>query len=134
MSFNSNFLSNFAGSITPSIDILTSVSNAVELTTTAGGGPYYGRYFCLGNLLIQFIDLSTNEPGTTSQNTFTMSFPIAYEESPYTVIITPFNKSGNNNNIFTTLISYTLTNFTFHVGNNNGAIQFLAIGPRPAAL
>ena len=143
----SGFISTFSNTIN-STDIITTVSTVTGLSyilpqggTLTPGGSYYGRYFCLGNLLIQFIDsYQAGSPGIFGVGyNYTMYFPIEYTSLPYTVIVTPFNpnpstSTSSDNNIFTTLTSFTNDTFTFHIGNNDGAISFLAIGPRPSSL
>jgi hypothetical protein len=94
MSYNSNFTSNFNGYLS-STDILTSVSNTVGPLTTNlnGGGNYYGRYFCFGNLLIQFSDFSSGiDPGSSTEGGYYMYFPYAYDSAPYFVGVLPVKK------------------------------------------
>lgn len=98
---------------------------------------YYGRYFCLGDMLIQYIDLSNGNYPATGQASnlgWTMYYPYPYDTTPYTVMLTPFNPAGNNNNIVTTITSINNTSFVFHIGNQAGCVAFLAIGPRPKSL
>jgi hypothetical protein len=131
--YNSNFLSNFGGNILPALDILSSVSSSILIDTTSSG-TYYARYFYIGNLLIQFSDFSSGIPptyGSSTENTLT--FPIAYDTTPYTVILTPSSSAGSSWNIYISLIEITNLNFRFHVGNNDGTTGFIAIGPRPGS-
>lgn len=133
MSINfSNFISNFTD--LSNIDIVSSVSAEVTLKAIVTGTPSItidvsGRYFCIGNLLIQF------NSGTISNQTetsYTMPFPYTYESNPYTVILTPTNTSGNRVNV--TLESFNTSSFVFEISNNKGWANFIAIGPRPSAL
>jgi len=104
--YNSNFLSKFGGNILPALDILSSVSDSIEIDSTSSGtvnGPYYTRYFCIGNLLIQFSDFSAGIPPTNSSSTQKyINFPIAYDTIPYTVILTPSSPAGSSWNIYIT--------------------------------
>lgn len=134
----SNFISNFSGS--SNIDIVSSVSDNIDLIN--GTSLYQGRYFCIGNLLIQFSDFS-NLNGVSlyefsTSGTHTIDFPYQYDNYPYTVILSGFNTTNNNttnnNNVTVTLNSYTDTSFTFRVNSNSGGMSFLAIGPRPSSL
>ncbi len=137
MSHFSDFRSNFNSSILPAVDILSTVSNSIgPLTTTLnGGGSYYGRYFVLGNLLIQFSDFSQGiSPGSSTQNSFTMNYPIPYEFTPYCVYLQPIKQENQNFPCNLTLISFNIVQFEFHISTNNGEVGFLVIGPRPSSL
>jgi hypothetical protein len=102
--YNSNFLSNFGGNILPALDILSSVSGSIAIDSSSTvAGPYYTRYFCIGNLLIQFSDFSGAIPPTNSSSTQQkIYFPIAYDTIPYTVILTPSSPAGSSWNIYIT--------------------------------
>ena len=135
----SGFLSLFTNTTSTNDDILSDVSNQITLIssgTTLNGvkGPYYGRYFYVGNLLIQFSDFSTSYPPpsnvTSGGGSATINFPIAFSSKPYAVILTPTNNSGSNLNTYITLTSYTASSFSFHIGNDNGSTGFIAIGHR----
>lgn len=126
MSFNSNFLSDFGGNLS-SIDILTSVSSSSKLTTNLLG-TYYGRYFEIGNLLIQFTDFSTGFP-EISENGFIyyVNFPKAYSSKPYSIMATSCNTGES---AFLTVTNYSTTSFDVHIGNYPTAVSFIAIGPK----
>jgi hypothetical protein len=138
----SGFLSNLintsygSGSFT---DILSTVSPQITLTTSLVDVNYnsiaaYGRYFCLGDLLIQFSDNSGNtSPTQAVQSTFTTYYPYPYESNPYVVLVSSFN-SGNTWPSSASLTTYTNSSFNFHISSNNGNISFLVIGPRPSSL
>lgn len=136
MADNSNILSFFNSN--SSLDILSKASDAYTLTGngTGGGDKYKGRYFYLGNLLIQFSDFSAELPNsvsvTSGGNSVGINFPIPYESPPYSVILTP-TKSGSDDNFFITLREISKTGFNFSVGQNSGNTGFIAIGPRPSS-
>ena len=133
----SGFLSNFSGTATPNIDIIKNTSPQIGPLTTSlnGGGSYYGRYFCLGDLLIQFSDFSSGiSPGSSTQNTFYMEYPLQYDSTPYCVILNSVKQENQNFPCNLTLISFTAIKFTFNISSDNGEVSFLVIGPRPTAL
>ena len=126
----SNFISNFTD--LSNIDIVTSVSPSIS-RSSYNGVNYYGRYFCIGNLLIQFND-NTPFPNQVNNNSYQILFPKSYDSNPYTVMLTGTN-SNNNNQVTATLKSFDTSGFTFLLfGINNGWVNFVAIGPRPASL
>ena len=133
---NSDILSLFGGS--NNIDILSTVSDAVILNGegTGGDNKYKGRYFYLGNLLIQFSDFSGDFPKsltkTSDGNEVDISFPISYDSKPYSVILTP-TKSGSSDNFYITLRNITKSGFEYSIGQNKGNTGFIAIGPRPSS-
>lgn len=122
----SNFISNFSGS--SDIDIVSSVSDQKTLV-----GNTVGRYFCIGDLLIQF---SANTQVLSNQSTgpYTLPFPYTYDSNPYTVMLTATRNSNDNNSVIATLQSFDASGFTFSISNNKGWVNFIAIGPRPSAL
>jgi hypothetical protein len=161
---NSQFLSslvNLASSTTLTLtDILSSVSDSIPIIyTTSIATPisssssavqpvngstttttYNVRFFCLGNLLIQFYDRAGtrsstvvhNSNGTyytqhtaldSASNTNVLTFPIPYDTVPYSVI------SSN----YSAIISFTATKITLsNYDPVNYNFNFLSIGPRPA--
>jgi hypothetical protein len=124
----SNFISNFTD--LSSIDIVSSVSGQSAIMMN-----FNGRYFCIGDLLIQFSDTSDKTDGLysdQSQDEWTVNFPITYDTVPYTVMLTP--TSRNNNRVNVTLKDVTKTEFKFQINNNDGWITFVAIGKRPSSL
>jgi hypothetical protein len=149
----SNFISKFNASSnntdSSNIDIMTTVSNSIQLQySNAGnpsiGGPYYGRYFCVGNLLVQFSDFSTQaqDPSAISLSSngpiYILSFPNPYETIPYCVIpyvvrlgyetVAPDFNFG----AVATLTYMTEQNFSFRLAAYPAGIGFLSIGPRPS--
>ena len=125
----SNFISNFTD--LSNIDIVSTVSPRIGIYTNLSLNTYYGRYFCIGNLLIQFND---NAPFPNQVNdSYEILFPKSYDSNPYTVMLTADN-NGNNNPVTATLKSFTNTSFTFRTDTNSGWVNFVAIGPRPASL
>lgn len=131
MTSNSNFLSNFnigGGSL---IDIMSTVSGPIPLTAYSSSSDYYhtfyGRYFYLGNLLIQFSDISQgNLPTPGSGKTVTTTFPIPFSAPPYTVLLT-----AKGAKTYYVLFDTTSTNFEAkNEGDNAASFAFLAIGPR----
>jgi hypothetical protein len=146
----SNFISKFNASSNnmdaSNIDLMTTVSNSVKLIyNDGGGGPYYGRYFCVGNLLVQFSDFSTqaqDPSGITLSNYasfYTLSFPNPYETIPYCVMpyvvrpgYQPGKSTDNNWGAVATLSYMTEQNFSFRLSNYAAGIGFLSIGPRPS--
>ena len=133
---NSDILSLFGGS--NNIDILSTVSDAVILTGdgTGGDSKYKGRYFYLGNLLIQFSDFSGDLPNSVNKTSggsdVSIKFPISYDSKPFSVILTP-TKSGTSDNFYITLRKITKTGFEYSIGQNKGNTGFIAIGPRPSS-
>jgi hypothetical protein len=130
MTTNSNFISLLGAN---SVDILSSVSAAIELIITNNSNSYtgyYGRYFYLGNFLIQFTDMygGTTLPTDKFGNNTTINFPIAFpvDTKPYTII--PY--SINSGNTPLTILSATNVSFIVGISNNSCAVGFLAIGPR----
>ncbi len=133
MTSNSGFTSSFNGT-EPVKDIITSVSDSIVLPNNMnGGGTYYGRYFCLGDLLIQFTDFSQGiNPGSSTPNTYFMNYPIPYTTTPYTVIVSPYKKEDQNFPVNMTIVNIYSNLFTFNLSNRNGEIGFIVIGPRPS--
>lgn len=133
---NSDILSLFGGS--NNLDILSTVSDAVILTGDGTGGDdkYKGRYFYLGNLLIQFSDFSSEFPNSLSKTSggkdVVINFPISYDTQPYSVILTP-TKSSSSDNFYITLRMITTSGFEYSIGQNNGNTGFIAIGSRPSS-
>ena len=126
----SNFISNFTD--LSNIDIVSTVSPRIGIYTNLSLNTYYGRYFCIGNLLIQFND-NTPFPNQVNNNSYQILFPKSYDSNPYTVMLTA-NNNGNNNPVTVTLQSFTKTSFTFRTDTNSGWVNFIAIGPRPSSL
>lgn len=130
MTSNSNFLSNFNISSGALIDILSTVSGPIPLTASSSSTDFYytfyGRYFYLGNLLIQFSDISQgNLPTPGSGKTVTTTFPIPFSAPPYTVLLTAKAKT------YYALLNTTSTTFEAkNEGSDAAAFVFLAIGPR----
>ena len=119
---NSYFISGaLTQNSTETPDILSSVSGSVVLTTDVA---YCGRYFCLGDLLIQFND-SPNCIETSGSTMPTIMFPYPYDITPYSVIINNYNQT-----------SMTFNNSSISLGDayDNAYLNFIAIGPRPALL
>jgi hypothetical protein len=134
---NSQFLSSlFSSTPTPTptpipTDILSSVSDSIPIHTnytieaatnnsygTTTTTTYNARFFCLGNLLIQFND----RPSTTRALTSiinSLSFPIKYTTTPYSVV-------SNN---YDSTVTFTASQITSTTTAN---VNFLSIGPRPA--
>jgi hypothetical protein len=123
----SGFISYFDSS-SNSIDILSSISDSILCTNTTNNN-YYGRYFYLGNLLIQFAD-NTTFPGNDNTGNYTLNFPIAFSSTPYLVLVCAIKNGSNNYNIYTTVLSQNSTSFQIHIGNDDGAFAWFAIGPR----
>ena len=126
----SNFIAKFTDS--SNIDIVSSVPNEVSLASLPSITPQVsGRYFCIGDLLIQF---NTNSiPNNQNTGSYQLDFPISYDDTPYTVMLTG-TRQNNNDQVITTLNSFTTSRFTFSIKNNNGWVNFIAIGPRPSSL
>ena len=123
----SGLISYFDSSSNP-IDIISAVSDSIQCTNTTNNN-YFGRYFYLGNLLIQFAD-NTTIPGNDNTGYYYLYFPIEFSTTPYLVLVCALKDSTDNNNIYATVISQNSTSFGFHIGNNAGAVAWLAIGPR----
>jgi hypothetical protein len=139
--FISNFSSNFSEN-SSYLDILSSSSSSVALTGTPVGpssAPYsygHGRYFYIGNLLIQFTDYPSSGffyvlPNDTA---ITIDFPIAFSGVPYSVvpysIIPPTQANPAPGNAPITLNSAINSNFSISIASNPSCVGFIAIGPR----
>lgn len=129
MSNFSGFLSNFVSTdstINGINDILSNVSPSIETGVTG----YYGRYFYLGDLLIQFSSgLNTTTKLSTGENT--LSFPISFSNTPYCVLVSPNNATGTGSNDPAIVVtSFTSNVFTVNIAGNNTNVSFIAIGPR----
>ena len=117
------------------LDLLKLVSVAKDMS--GNGGNYSGRYFCVGDLLIQFSDFSDIFPTPLVEGDHQLYFPTPYDSNPYTVILTP-TKPASSDNFFVTLKSFTKDEFTYHTGqsgsgtNNPGNTGFFSIGPKPS--
>jgi len=134
MSQNSNYITNFNGSAS-FIDIISSLSSQIEYVYTVNGTVYqdsghYARYFYLGNLLIQFSDISPYAYGAATPNkgNITINFPINFSSTPYYIGVTPF--SSNTANSPLTITYFNNVGFSVAVSNNNTYVTFIAIGPR----
>jgi|694.fasta_scaffold87966_5 hypothetical protein len=132
----SNLLSNFSGPLNAS-DVLTQVSAPVTLTitsTTTSSSTYYGRYFVIGNLLIQFSSIDQGFPNQLNQaTTYTLTYPFAYTSTPYSISLTG-TTTGSNYPASITLQTFGNSSCTFRVSNNDGGFTFFVIGPRPSSL
>lgn len=124
----SGFLTNFTNSI-GLIDMLSTESVKTSVIQS-DGVTGYARYFYLGNLLIQFSDVSGGPiPSRGSGSSiYTQPYPTAFSSNPYTVLISYTNTGGNNG--YASLRSTGSTGFDFTIGSNNGNITWMAIGPR----
>ena len=125
--FNSNFISNLmmidSSSNAQLTDILSNVSDSVpSLDSSQESTNYYGRYFCLGNFLIQFND-APSSTGYAGGGDTSLTFPYPYDDIPYSVVTT--NNSNNN-------LGFNKTSITLSTGNFDSSFNFLAIGPRPS--
>ena len=101
-------------------DILSSVSDSVPIIYANSSGvitTYNARFFCLGNLLIQFND-SANTVNPASFDSLT--FPYPYDATPYSVV------SSN----YSSAITFTKLAISLSSGSTN--FNFLSIGPRPS--
>ena len=129
MANNSNFTSNF-NNTTGIFDILSSVSGSISLSKNIADGPYNGRYFYLGNLLIQFSDINAGFPSTSAAGSgYNINFPRSFGGTPYSVALYPISHlSGANSNI--ALTDCNSTTFTFSISGARAAVGFIAIGPR----
>jgi hypothetical protein len=123
MTENSGFASFFGGD--SKTDILSTVSGKVEIFDFSN----YGRYVYLGNLLIQFSDISSF-PTLTGGTEFTFEFPKAYTSTPYCVMVSAAKYEAENSFEFVTLVSFDTKGFTFNIIGDTGNISFVAIGPR----
>jgi hypothetical protein len=143
MSNFSGFLSPFTstyGGPSPPYDILSTASLSQELlvvyynSTTSLTG-YYGRYFYVGDLLIQFSDFSVSTiPEQANINEeILITFPITYSSNPYSVVVYAYNPTTGTTaagNSPVTLNGINTVNFSIAISNNNSAFGFFAIGPR----
>jgi len=141
----SGFLSNFSTTSFGSSgfpDILSHVSTKksvpVYKETTSGNTPagsVYARYFCVGNLLIQFSDISSDSSlQVEPQYEYKCEFPIPYDDYPYTVIISSFNTEGSYPSPIALIDGLNQLYFRFHVSTQTTGFTFIAIGLRPADL
>jgi hypothetical protein len=132
MTSNSGFQTMFNGS-NPITDILTTVSSAIVLSNNMdGGGTYKGRYFCLGDLLIQFTDFSSYiGVASSTTGTYSIYYPTPYNVVPYNVMVVPIKVENQNFPVNLTIVDIYNDRFTFNISTHNGEIGFLVIGPRP---
>lgn len=132
---NSLYSSNFDGS-TSDIDILSSISDAISLATNLnGGGTYYGRYFCLGDLLIQFTDYSSySSVASSTQTSFYINYPHQYDTTPYYASMMPYKSENQNFGAVVNIINFNNVGINFNIHYYNCEVGFLVIGPRPASL
>ena len=130
----SNFISNFTD--LSNIDIVSSVSGQVVLQINPSKTDvFYGRYFCIGDLLIQFSDTSSYTDGVFPDQKnalYTIDFPYNYDATPYTVMLIPTNINGNT--VTATPNTFDKNSFTVLTDTDKGWVNFIAIGPRPASL
>ena len=108
-------------------DIMSNVSNVIPLGTSGTQATYFGRYFYLGNLLIQFSDVSY--VGTKfSNNTDNFTYPKAFSGNPYLIMATSIIYDN-----VSCAMSYgdnPLTQFNIGFNSNSSNFSFLAIGPK----
>ena len=124
----SNFISNFTD--LSNIDIVSSVSGQFPLVSNPPTTiEITGRYFFIGNLLIQF---SSNTISNQTTGSYTIPFPISYDTTPYTVMLTATR--DDNSPVIVVLKSFNTTSFEFAISDNGGWCTFIAIGPRPSTL
>jgi len=97
------------------------------------GEDYHGRYFYLGNLLIQFSDFPTGTfpASTAAGNSYTMNYPISYDVMPYSVMVCGVKQETNNFPVSITLRSFTSASFYFEISTDAGGVSFFVIGQRP---
>lgn len=134
----SNFITGNLLADLSNVDLISSVSDQVFLFPNPSITPAVtARYFCIGDLLIQF---STNDITgiIDNQNTgsYQLDFPISYDATPYTIMLTGTRKDDNNQ-VIATLQSFDTLGFTFSISsssNSGGWVNFIAIGPRPSSL
>lgn len=129
----SGFLTNFSNSFSNIpvgiFDILSSLveTNSPYTINNTEKGSFPARYFYLGNLLLQYINVGETTPIQIQQNdTITITFPVPYPNIP-NVLITPWNSKAP---IGITSISSQ----TFSVvcgGANNNYPNWIAIGTVP---
>lgn len=124
----SNFKTNFSGT-TSNIDMLSSTSVNISHNNTVTNITMSGRYFYLGNLLIQFTT-TTIPNNSDSKSTYDSTFPIAYDATPYMVLTTPLSSGGNTN---VTVKSWNTSTVTISPGVNDSIAMFMVIGPRPVS-
>lgn len=128
--FKSNFTTNFSGT-TSIMDMLSSTSGDIDLSNNLNNITLKGRYFYLGNLLIQFT--STIIPNNNdSQSLYQVYFPITYDSNnkPYMILTTPLSNGGNTNVVVN---SWTESYAYITPGSNDSFAMFMVIGPRPVS-
>ncbi len=127
MAQNSNYNTNFNGQTV--FDILSSVSEPI-LTAASTYNNYYGYYFYLGDLLIQFTDLQ-GQNLTTKSGGITINYPQNFPTTPY-IVLTSVCKIGNGSNVNAPITLINNIGFVCTLGpsGNSGVPMFLAIGPR----
>ena len=133
----SNF-SGFLGSI-PNLnnnDIMSSYGST-QITFDYGSGESVSLnvgYFYLGDLLIQFLEplSSTSYPNLGTGTTYVMPFAIEYDTNypPYFAQVSPLS---TNSGVTCSLTDLTNKNLSFHIGNNNGFVFWVVVGPAPSA-
>ena len=129
----SNFITGNLLADLSNVDLISSVSDKKPLTVEDVTVQQHGRYFCIGDLLIQF---SANTTVINNQNIgeYTVPFPIPYDSEPYTIMLTPTRNGSNNNSVNATLKTFSKSDFSVYISSSGGWTNFVAIGPRPASL
>lgn len=130
----SNFIAGNLLADLSNVDLISGVSDKVSLVLEPNlEVQQHGRYFCIGDLLIQF---SANTTVINNQNIgeYTVPFPIPYDSEPYTIMLTPTRNGSNNNSVNATLKTFSKSDFSVYISSSGGWTNFVAIGPRPASL
>jgi hypothetical protein len=138
-SYDPSYNSGFISTLLNNFDILSSISGSVPLSVSTGGGAvqytgYYGRYFYLGNLLIQFIDLSNSisaQQLPTNTNPITITFPTDFSGNPYVCVPFTFYNGSANSASSVNVYSNSNQSFKIYLLTNNNYVGFIAIGQRP---
>ena len=131
-----SYFSGFLGSI-PNLnnnDIMSSYgSSSITFYLDSGESATLNvGYFYLGDLLIQFLEpLSTSYPNLSTGTSYIMKFAIEYDVTPYFAQVSPL--STENSGVTCTLTNLTNKNLSFHIGNAEGFVFWVVVGPAPSA-
>jgi|688.fasta_scaffold971252_1 hypothetical protein len=126
----SGFLSNFSGA-TSNTDILS--TRTYSSNGTGGGSNYGASYFTIGNVLVQFTDVSKEAYmsifGGTGAHTIT--FPVKFSGTPWCIVASPSSNNQESGQFTVITDTFTESSFNVYVVNDGTALTYIAIGLGP---
>jgi hypothetical protein len=131
----SGFLSNFSGTTGSSggnTDILSTVTQSDD--GTIDGVTYSACYFTIGQILVQFTDLTGTHIGNVSgQAGKTITFPKSFSGDPWCIVVSPSSGAQNSSQLTLRTDSFTTSQFNvyFNGGTPGTGLTYIAIGPGP---